>query len=48
MTSEPKHPLSDYPENEVLEYLSVIAFLAGVDGAVTDLEVAKLDSFSNL
>lgn len=37
-----QHPLSGYPEEEIIDYLSVVAFIASADNDVTDAEVSKL------
>lgn len=43
-----KHPLNEYPENEKVDYLSVIASIAAADGHVSDEEVSHLREFCKM
>lgn len=40
-----RHPLVEYPEVERVDYLSVVASLASVDGKVTDNEIERIREF---
>ncbi len=40
-----KHPLANYPEDERIDYLSIVASVAFADGTVTDDEVSTLREF---
>jgi uncharacterized tellurite resistance protein B-like protein len=42
MKKEAEHPLHGYPESEIIEYLSVVAYIAAADGEVTDSEISKI------
>lgn len=44
MTAQ-QHPLADYPEDERIDYLSLIAVIAATDGQLDDAEITQLRNF---
>ncbi len=40
-----KHPLTEYPENERIDYLCLVASIASADGNVSDEEITQLRKF---
>lgn len=40
-----KHPLANYPEDERVDYLCLVASIASADGEVTDDEITQLHEF---
>lgn len=37
-----RHPLSNHPEEQVVDYLSIVAVIATADGEVSDSEISRL------
>jgi uncharacterized tellurite resistance protein B-like protein len=42
---EQRHPLTDYPEDEKVDYLSIVGTIAAADGKITDNELSRLREF---
>ncbi len=45
MMNTQRHPLTDYPEVEKVDYLSIVASIAAADGKVTDDEITRIREF---
>ena len=43
--NDQKHPLTAYPEDEKIDYLSLVASIAAADGKITDDEISTLREF---
>ena len=45
---EQRYPLSNYPEVEKVDYLSIVASIASADGKITDEEITKIREFCTM